>query len=341
MFETELRLTHNSRLCEKATSVINSIRSGVLHIVGELEANKKMLVNVPASNPPKFSSDDDIVRLLSWCEERLLAINEALVLESTKPGGAGDVTSKPLSTRQTDLAAAVQIMVTKSSPKKKKLTKINRKGGASVSHTIINFAESDVLLLDPRSILVPSEDSGPGLFSAKMDVINKTRDIKYDEVEASVLHPDKTDAVPVSQFLSDALANPSAKDQLRKANFMSNKKQGRNAGFGWALEDMMRIMGPELVDEDTLLQANLSMNQQGLKPKDFEILSRGEAKERAAKILKPHQQKIAAAVDADEENLTAGGGGGAVAAAVPVSAGAPTMAGGNAESAALLPQVSA
>ena len=34
---------------------------------------------------PQLTSDDDIAKVLSWCEERVIAINEALVLDSTKP----------------------------------------------------------------------------------------------------------------------------------------------------------------------------------------------------------------------------------------------------------------
>ena len=50
----------------------------------------------------------------------------------------------------------------------------------------------------------------------------------------------------VNQFLQDALSTHDSKDALRKANFLANKKQGRNAGHGFALGDLLRSQGPTL-----------------------------------------------------------------------------------------------
>lgn len=44
----------------------------------------------------------------------------------------------------------------------------------------------------------------------------------------------------------DSLATHGSQEALRKANFLANKKQGRNAGYGFALGDLLRIQGPSL-----------------------------------------------------------------------------------------------
>ena len=51
-------------------------------------------------------------------------------------------------------------------------------------------------------------------------------------------------AAGVHKFLHEALSTKQAKEMLRRANQMADKKQGRNAGMGWALEDLLRAQGP-------------------------------------------------------------------------------------------------
>ena len=42
-------------------------------------------------------------------------------------------------------------------------------------------------------------------------------------------------AKDVAKFLNEALQTHNSKEMLRKANYLSNKKQGRHAGYGLAL----------------------------------------------------------------------------------------------------------
>ena len=72
-----------------------------------LSANDDLLQNLPQSTPPVMKSDAGIAKMLAWCEERVLAINEALVLDASKPAGIDD--TKPLHARQTELASLVQV----------------------------------------------------------------------------------------------------------------------------------------------------------------------------------------------------------------------------------------
>ena len=80
LFKAEMRLNHNARQSEKAVLAINEIKTGVAHLVSLLAINEKLLSNLPSSNAPMIRVDDDIAKNLSWCEERVLAINESMLL---------------------------------------------------------------------------------------------------------------------------------------------------------------------------------------------------------------------------------------------------------------------
>ena len=96
-----LSMVHEARLSLKSNSLINNAKAGVQHIVKYLDSNSKLLKNIPSSTPPTVSSDNDIIKALAWCEERVIAVNEALVLDASKPAGTDD--SKPLPHRTAGL----------------------------------------------------------------------------------------------------------------------------------------------------------------------------------------------------------------------------------------------
>lgn len=112
----------------KIVMTINEIRTGVLHICTLLTCNDALLQNLPNSNPPTLKSDGGIVKILGWCEERILAINEALVLDASKPVVSEE--GKSLYARQADLASAIHSMNRKQSEsvvKPKKKYRLSRK----------------------------------------------------------------------------------------------------------------------------------------------------------------------------------------------------------------------
>ena len=88
---------------------INDIKTGVMHVVNLLVINEKLLSNLPQSNAPAIRNDDDIAKALSWCEERVLAINESMVLDNSKTTVTDD--SKPIHARQIELASLIEVCV--------------------------------------------------------------------------------------------------------------------------------------------------------------------------------------------------------------------------------------
>ena len=67
-----LAMVHKARLAIKSNNLINDAKAGVQHIVKHLDSNNKLLKNIPSSTAPTLVSDDDIVRALAWCEERVI-----------------------------------------------------------------------------------------------------------------------------------------------------------------------------------------------------------------------------------------------------------------------------
>lgn len=59
----------------------------------------------------QLSSMKCVVITVCRCEERVLAVNEAMMLDSAKPAGGVTDDTKPLNDRQTQLAALVEKMV--------------------------------------------------------------------------------------------------------------------------------------------------------------------------------------------------------------------------------------
>lgn len=106
---------------------------GVWHLVSLIDANRNLMTALPKAVPPSLEIDDHVrrgsiaasnsddvhdldgkvVEGLSWCEERLLAINEVMMLENSKQTGLSDsldpalVLDLPLFQRQSILANAV------------------------------------------------------------------------------------------------------------------------------------------------------------------------------------------------------------------------------------------
>lgn len=120
---------------------INEIRTGVVHIASLLSANDELLQNLPQSTPPVMKSDAGIAKMLAWCEERVLAINEALVLDASKPAGIDD--TKPLHARQTELASLIQGMIHRdeSSAVKAQKRKLRNMKKDNMSKTLLAIPE--------------------------------------------------------------------------------------------------------------------------------------------------------------------------------------------------------
>jgi hypothetical protein len=112
LFAKEVRLHHYQRLYDKSVHVISEVRTAISHVMGLLKINSKLLAALPRTSAPDLNSDQDMVACLSWCEDRIIALNEALTMDANRPNAANnEEKSKPLSQRQADLAEEIHRMM--------------------------------------------------------------------------------------------------------------------------------------------------------------------------------------------------------------------------------------
>jgi hypothetical protein len=129
LLEAEVNVAQSSKRMERTVKLINEVKMGVWHLMSLIDANKSIFTSLPKNPAPNLdvatsnnamAQDHLVVQGLHWCEERLLAINEVMMLDATKqistsnqPASATtnpvdqDLTCQPIHQRQTKLATAV------------------------------------------------------------------------------------------------------------------------------------------------------------------------------------------------------------------------------------------
>jgi ribosome maturation factor RimP len=86
-------------------------------------------------------------------EERLTNINEAMLLDSSKPGLEQDINSKSLFERQIDLAANIQKLSAIGKDKQLKKRRQGKNAG-EMSRAVIDSQEANTFVSDIRTIVV-------------------------------------------------------------------------------------------------------------------------------------------------------------------------------------------
>ena len=252
LFSTEMRLAQIQRQVELSINKINEVRTGVGHIMNLLNVNSRMLHNLPKSVIPQMKSHDDITICLSWCEERILAINEAQMVDSSNTKGAGGAAasseeSKPLFARQTDLAVAVQSMFDKhngGAPRRQGMKAKVTKAKGGMSAMLINSHDSAGDVNSPRGVVVPAYSDVDALNDLEVEKIQKTRDRHSETFEAQQLEAKiGTSGAGVQKFLTEALGTKESQILLRKTNLASNARKGRNSGYGYVLDEFLEKAG--------------------------------------------------------------------------------------------------
>lgn len=233
--ETEMKLHQSARKAAKATSLVQQIKTGIIHLSQLLVANKKMLEHLPgAPEPPPAQSDDEMMQLLTWCEEKVVAINEALVLDTTKPKAADE--AKSLHERQTALAHSLVVKKPSSSAMERPWP--GKAHGVNVAGTILR-SEDSYIISSPRSIRVPS--------NLQIDTIAEVSAKSAPEPQANDEQSNAEDAETpyeeLQSFIQEAFASEESQQEIRRANILANKKLGASAGLGWAMEGVLKDIG--------------------------------------------------------------------------------------------------
>jgi hypothetical protein len=231
------------RQLESSINKINEVRSGVTHVMNLLTVNHKMLHNLPKSKPP--SVNDSVIKCLSWCEERILAINEAQMVDTSKPKGSGSTNeeAKSLFTRQVELAEAIEAMAPSGNNlapaglAAKLRESQERKAPGNMSEILISTGEDAPKLNLPRTAKVKQLRGRDAMNDNRVEELQKKRDADAERFEREQAESRRGgSAAGVTKFLSEALSTKESSELLRKANLRSGKV-GRHAGLGYVLEE--------------------------------------------------------------------------------------------------------
>jgi hypothetical protein len=135
LFAHEVRMNQLLRSKDRAEQTVSDVRTAVASLIHLMAINSRLLYALPKSEPPKILTNDDIAAGISWFEDRITALSEALAMDANKPTGANTADdNKPLSERQMDLALLIQKMNLNNA------SKPGSKGGVRVSYSFTYFS---------------------------------------------------------------------------------------------------------------------------------------------------------------------------------------------------------
>jgi hypothetical protein len=195
-----------------------------------------------------MSSGDDVAAAISWCEERVLAINEAQMVDASAPKpGAGKEESKPLFARQTELADAVQTLLDKSSsnPQRSSKPRNSRKSktAGGISQLLISSNSQGILNTDNQVLVTPNSEVD-FTNDQQVEMVNARRDQAAELFEMrQLVKKEEGSGAGVHKFLGEALGTRESAETLRKTNLESGMMLGRNAGYGYVLDEFLDRQG--------------------------------------------------------------------------------------------------
>lgn len=268
MFSAEMRLQQARRKLDQASHLINEIRLGVTTIMALLNANEKVLANLPKTRrPTPMTSDQDITPRLTWCEERITAMSEAMVLDgggnkataaAAAHGGKQDEEKLSVFQRQVNLAKLVHKMVKKSitheesatkiltNKKKLKAQKYKPQTNHGLQRLLVDITDRNTVINSPRGVVIPNEYEQEHQYNVNVNKYLEQASRRAEVYEAQMAKKREQQALgdshDVQRFLREALSgSQQSTTALRKSNFLSNRPI--KGGLGFALEDLFLSNG--------------------------------------------------------------------------------------------------
>eukprot|EP00981_Chlorochromonas_danica_P014262 scaffold7649_cov165-Ochromonas_danica.AAC.2 len=247
LFAKEVRLHRFQRMYDKSVHVVSEVRTAISHIMSLLVVNSKLLAALPRIPPPSLQTDQDLVTCLSWCEERIIALNEALTMDANRPNAAtNEEKSKPLAQRQADLAEEIHNLMHERKGLKTQY-KSQRKSNGAMSKVLIASSDSNGFVSSPRNVVVPPVGKLDKIYDAKMTKLLNERDRQLDLNESHNYYSwDNSAQNEVQRFLLEGLDMKKTKDMSRHAKTLVNKRSGRAQTYGLVLEELMKARGQAL-----------------------------------------------------------------------------------------------
>lgn len=155
LFAKEVQLHHAQRIFDHNVHLMSEIRNAVDHIMSQLTMNSRLLAGLSRNKPPPLQTDRDIAGCVSWCEDMIIALNEALTMDTANRPNAGGANedSKSIAERQMELAGLVHDMAYGKRRKRGNGgTPASKKEIGGLSKVLIS--SNDSFVTSPRNVLV-------------------------------------------------------------------------------------------------------------------------------------------------------------------------------------------
>jgi len=248
LFAKEVRLRQLQLLNKNSVYIINEVRTAVEHVTNIIMLNESLLASLPKVAPPPLKEDSDIILCLLWCEDRLIAVNEALSMETNKPSGGNTADdSKTLSQRQNELATLIMQSASKDAHKRQQgrlrsAEKKPKKQNGGLSKIVIN--SNDANLPQPGAVMVTAAAKIDSVYDSKVAKLCAERDKRQDLIESKRMYAEGSEKNnDLQKFLAGGIDQKTTKDLTRKAGQLVNKRRGRQENYGLVLQDLIESKG--------------------------------------------------------------------------------------------------
>lgn len=328
LIRKQLHLNQIVRQTEKSETLINEVRVALSNLISLLEANSSLMSALPQKPAPPLLSNADISEALAWCEDKVIAITEVLLYDSSKLAGkpssskwhTSDVIddTQPLAERQVQLAVLMENLLckdpddyttaqqkhSKSAHHKKNKKKIG------LSRAALNAKDVKVVveLRSPRAIMVPPIGAFDTDYDAKVQALQS----KQDSADAVQVPGEghnsegikQKEALEMSEFLTTALASHDASFLLKRQNLLRSQVSGAvgSRSKGWVVDSLLKtknlqqyvseIEAPaHLVSKTKLVKKDVKTILSKVEDEGNTVLSRGDIKSKTQDLLRHRQSR--------------------------------------------------
>lgn len=231
-----------------------------------LEANAALLSALPQIPMPTLLCNADIGGALAWCEDKVIAITEVLLYDSSKQSGKTTASkwhqldvvddNQTLPDRQVQLSILMENLLAKdvskatSLPKYKVANLRKNKKKLGLSRAAITNKDSKLVeLRSPRAVMVPIKAVFDSEFDAKMLQTQSKQDTMADDyLTDESFNPEilkSREAQEMCLFVNNALATQDSSALLRRQNiakvhFTSLPAKVVSQSRGWALDSLLK-----------------------------------------------------------------------------------------------------
>lgn len=268
-FKAEIRCNQNLRRADKANRLIQSCKTGLQHL-GKLILHQEEADLLPPKIPGvdatyditwddinlSNDSNEAMLKLLAGCEYHVSRVREALSV-----GKQLDETKDPkMQGHSQEDEAHLMGLTSGGGGSAARSSRRPRRSGEEPDDTGASLMTGVLIEKHKREVRVPSKSSIDGRYVQAVQERLAEADARADKNETLVV-PSRDANDEVETFLAEALGTTEARAKQRRANMLSQRRQGAAAPRGLAVDHILRqnqqalLAGPSRRTASTKLQS--------------------------------------------------------------------------------------